>query len=655
MSVTKLIGRNGEISNIIETLNAEIKERELESLESNPMLLMYLVCLKTEGKPLGKSKSELYTQIIELLLVRAIQKTERNSSNDMNIENLTKGDLDQENIPLCLREHELPLQYYHLLKQLGHLAFTTLFDDRKSNTLVFDKKKASGCLSKDCLHASLFSGMLTESKIMGSLLIKQSNVSFCHKTIQEYFAAIYMHMTRDEDFTVKTTLKFCNSVNRLLEMEKVFIFLCGCSYETFERFSNELWSVVETDKSAIEYRHGCISSTSNYNMKIKPMKDLQSMYISCLKEIEMQNDESKIQNIGKLKLYLHDIFIDEDCKENKYMLYLKRIKEMNEGKMKSFSIRIEGFSNFGDIEEKFQLEKETSLEKINFRGECCSNDIQKLLCSSANSLKCVEILSSIWTDNRFVPIYTIWTDTITNTFHRMHNLEALHLYAFQMAHTQLKEMIYFIEQHTIMKDIAILNLKCADHDLCSGCQLDLSGHRKLRLLSIDNVPLSKLLINVSELEDCVVGKISNSSVLSSFLTALKSAIRVQGLTCRHISSTDEIDKMIETISSMPNLSFIRLLYSDLGERQVFLSNKMSSLQLVRFVEVIMKCCVLCDIVMVIKSFPKPVTIELSKCTVCTETDFDEFKTEIKKDSKILFVHEGSGCELIFKTYGNQKL
>ncbi|XP_045212363.2 uncharacterized protein LOC123563570 [Mercenaria mercenaria] len=634
MAISKLLGDYVDRKAATGNFNAEIKDKELANLESNPTLLMYIICLWCEGKPLGKSKSELYSQIVELLLNRAEQKSKLKSVRDMETENLALNANDQDEIPWCLKGHDLCLQYYQLFKALGHLAFDSLFDKSRSNTLVFDKTKADGFLSKECLRVSLDSGMLTETENLGSLLVKKCKISFCHKTVQEYLAALYMQATKEGDDIVKKTLNICKSIDSLLEMSSVFVFLSGLNYKTFECLSDKLAIIVNKDESIQKYRHGCISSTSNYSFVVKPLKDIQNMYINCMKEIQMQNHE-------KLRLCLQDIFIDEDFSKEAYRSNLMKLKVMNEGSVKSISIRTEGITNLGEIIETFQLSKDTSLDKINFRGECSSNDIQSLLSGAADNLKCVEVLSSEWLGNTFALKYVPWTDAISNTFQRMHQLEALHLYAFVMNHAQLNEMMTYIVQRTKMKDIALLNLKCRDHNsACSGYQLDLSRHESLRLLSLDNLPISHLSVNVSVLEESVVGRLSSSSVLSSFLTALETATRVRRFTCRNFNSTNQIDEMVNIMGEMSHLRYVGILYIDFGEREHLLSSKMSNIELVRLVEATMKCCLLRNLVKIIKTFKQSVTIVLFNCNVTTEDEYEIVKKEIKADELILVLFDG---------------
>ncbi|XP_053391987.1 uncharacterized protein LOC123543639 [Mercenaria mercenaria] len=137
-------------------LNKKIKENKLEDLESVPLLSMYLICLWCEDVPLGQSKCGLYASIVELLLSRTLSK---------HPEMEPTCEPSQSDIPHCFSEHEHCNQYCTYLKDLGKLAFETLFSETKENTLVFYKSVADKFLSPNSLKLSLDSGLLTQTEI----------------------------------------------------------------------------------------------------------------------------------------------------------------------------------------------------------------------------------------------------------------------------------------------------------------------------------------------------------------------------------------------------------------------------------------------------------------------------------------------------------
>ncbi|XP_053386237.1 uncharacterized protein LOC128550698 [Mercenaria mercenaria] len=160
---------------LAEAFDTEIKKKQLEDLESDPLLLMYLICLWCDDLPLGKSKSELYTNIIELLLSRTVNK----------YPDLDKTcDSSQSDIPQFWSEHVHCKKYYALLKASGKLAFDTLFSKQRESTLVFSQSVADSYLNKGDLNLCLLSGILTQSKEV-KLIIKSFKLSFSHKTVQE--------------------------------------------------------------------------------------------------------------------------------------------------------------------------------------------------------------------------------------------------------------------------------------------------------------------------------------------------------------------------------------------------------------------------------------------------------------------------------------
>ncbi|XP_053383440.1 uncharacterized protein LOC123540065 [Mercenaria mercenaria] len=267
---------------LAEQLNKKIKENKLEEMESVPLLSMYLISLWCEDIPLGQSKCGLYASIIELLLSRTLSK---------HPEMEPTGEPSQSDIPQCFSEHEHCNQYCTYLKALGKLAYETLFSETKENTLVFYKAVAEKYLSPNDLKLSLNSGILTQST--EKTLLKQiTKVSFSHKTIQEFLCALYISC-QNENGVKKIVLNKCKSLQSILDMSTVLVFINGMvNTEIISSISQEFLSVISEDKTTSEYR----STTAEY---CEPLKDIQDMYISCMKE----NTSDK-----ELKLFCQDFF-----------------------------------------------------------------------------------------------------------------------------------------------------------------------------------------------------------------------------------------------------------------------------------------------------------------------------------------------------------
>ncbi|XP_053386603.1 uncharacterized protein LOC123545113 [Mercenaria mercenaria] len=296
-------------------LNKKVKENKLEDLESVPLLTMYLICLWCDNIPLGQSKCGLYASIIELLLSRTISK---------HPEVELTCEPSQSDIPQCFSEHELCTKYSIYLKALGKLAFETLFSETKESTLVFSKSVADKYLSPNYLKLSLDSGILTQST--EKTLTKQiSKCSFSHKTIQEFFCALYISCQNESDVK-EIFLKECKSLQSILDMSTVLVFISGMNAETISSISRNFMSVISEDTRTSEYR---TTTGEIFSSGCEPLKDIQDMYISCMKA----NTSDK-----ELKICCQDFFFSEDFGEEKYFKHLARLAGHNKTNMASINI-----------------------------------------------------------------------------------------------------------------------------------------------------------------------------------------------------------------------------------------------------------------------------------------------------------------------------
>ncbi|XP_053388427.1 uncharacterized protein LOC128551551 [Mercenaria mercenaria] len=441
-------------------LNKKIKENKLEEMESVPLLSMYLISLWCEDIPLGQSKCGLYASIIELLLSRSLSK---------HPEMEPTCQPSQSDIPQCFRDHEHCNQHCTYLKTLGKLAFETLFSETKENTLVFHKSVADKYLSPNYLKLSLDSGILTQST--EKTLLKQiSKVSFSHKTIQEFFCALYISCQNESDVK-NIVLNKCKSLQSILDMSTVFVFISGMvNAEIITSISQEFLSVISEDKITSEYR-----STADWDCK--PLEDIQDMYISCMKE----NTSDK-----ELKLFCQDFFFSEDCKEVKYFSYLPRLAVHNKNNMASININTDRGRSLREIIDSCELHEVFQINKIYYCGKEENAQLPVLLDKSP---KCVAVRSPGLSTGS-------WSREMLKTLQNNSLLQAIDIQGFEMSHDVLSDFLNYIINRKIMTEIILWQLYCTEHEHSCTFSLDFSQHSDLRKLELFQIPeVSQLKVN----------------------------------------------------------------------------------------------------------------------------------------------------------------
>ncbi|XP_060570714.1 uncharacterized protein LOC132729007 [Ruditapes philippinarum] len=433
--------------------NKVIRDRRLEHMQVIPLLLMYIVCLWCNKIPIGNSKHEIYTNIIEFLLSRTSKK---------HPEVQPAGESSAGEISEYFKGQKFCKKFYSLITSLAELAYQTLFNETRENTLVFDRMVADIYLKADDMKLSLLSGILSESR--SKTLIKEIiKVSFSHKTVQEYFAAIFISSQSDAQ---KTVVENCRTVQDILDMSKICEFISGMNADLMCAISNDLMSVINEDEKTRYYRTRTGYEFSMYNT---PLYNIQEMFMSCLQEMpESEN----------IQLFLQDFFID---RHTVYSKQLQRLLKQNKANIKSLNINNgRSSSSLREITDLFSLTHLRHIQKLNYKDDIREKEaeITQILFPS---LQYVTLLSGTWTNDE---------ENLSENLARVQNLQYLDIHYYMLSHKILETFFNFISGQKSMKEITLDGLCCkehGDHD-CKRWNLDLSQHSNLSKLHLVKLP-----------------------------------------------------------------------------------------------------------------------------------------------------------------------
>ncbi|XP_060557885.1 uncharacterized protein LOC132718254 [Ruditapes philippinarum] len=435
----------------VTTFISEIESRQGEELTFVPLLLIYTICLWCDGVQIGNSKCELYINIVELLLSRTIQK----HGDLQQVCDLSDSDTQE-----CFAEHENCTKYYPLLMCLGKLAYYTLFNETRENTLVFDGSVAKKYLTPDEMKFTLHSGMLSESTTK-TLTKKFSKVSFSHKTVQEFFAAIFVS---SENEAQKSLIEKCRTVQDILDMSQIYEFICKMNADLMSAISNDVMSVINEDEKTRHYRTrtGKWRLSDIYNI---PLYNLQKMFMSCLQEMpESEN----------IQLCLQDFFIDKKTEDSEQ---LQRMFKQNKANIKSLYIYISNTSSsLREIIDLFSLTDLSNVSKLYYN--CARQKEAEINLILFPSLQAVNLMWGEWTKN------------LSKNLPRLQNLQHLYITEFTLSHKILETIFNFISGQKSMKELTLRGLDCKNHGRhnCKGLNLDLSQHSTLSKLDLRWLP-----------------------------------------------------------------------------------------------------------------------------------------------------------------------
>ncbi|XP_060575348.1 uncharacterized protein LOC132732844 [Ruditapes philippinarum] len=510
-------------------LHKVIRGRGLEHMLVIPLLLMYIVCLWCNNIPIGNTKQEIYTNIIEFLLSRTSKK---------HPEVQPSRESSTSEIPEYFKSHAFCKKFYSLLLSLGKLAFETLFNETKENTLVFDRTVAEKYLNADDMKLSLLSGILSESR--SKTLIKESiKVSFSHKTVQEFFAAISMDS--------KSVLEKCKNVQDILGMSKCFEFL---NPDMMCAISNALMSVINEDKKTRDYRtrKGVVYMYDN------PLYHIQKMFMSYLHEMPQSEN---------IKLWLQDFFIDSEqlqrrlLKQNitfidtktMHSKQLPRLLKPNKTSLKSLYIKISRTSSsLHQIIDLFSLTDLSHIQKLFYYGD--NNMVAEINRILMPSLQNVSFWRGKWINDEENP---------SENFARCQNLHYLFIGYFTLSHKILETFFNFISGQKSMKELTFNWLDCKEHGRhdCKKLNLDLSKHLTLSKLFLRESPTLQLNITTPSLVNVTLWRINldeNSLLLS------RDMLNIERVVLRYVEmSAGGLQNFITVLEILPQSVTVKMI------------------------------------------------------------------------------------------------
>ncbi|XP_060586246.1 uncharacterized protein LOC132741990, partial [Ruditapes philippinarum] len=512
-AIRKMTGVHNDrvLKSKIQDFNKVIHDRRLEHMQVIPLLLMYIVCLWCNKIPIGNSKHEIYTNIIEFLLSRTSKK---------HPEVQPSRESSASEIPEYFKSHEFCKHFYSLITSLAELAYQTLFHENRENTLVFDRTVAEKYLKADDMKISLLSGILSESR--SKTLIKEIiKVSFSHKTVQEFFAAIFISSQSESQ---KTVVEKCRNVQDILNMSKICEFISKMNADLVCAISNDLMSVINEDEKTRDYRTRTTGDRDS-------LYNIQKMFMSCLQEMpESEN----------IQLCLQDFFIDEDIEV--HSLQLQRLLKQNKTNLKSLCINIrETSSSLREIIYLFSLTDLSHIQKLYYRGDGeKETQISRILFPS---LQYVTLCWGKWTNGE---------ETLSGNMARCQNLQYLDIYNFTLSHKILETIFNFISSQKSMKELTLLMLVCKEHGRhdCKRLNLDLSQHSTLSKLYLQQLP-GRLQLNIST-PSLVYVTLSNINLDKSSLLLSRDMLNIERVVLEEIEmSAGSLQNFITVLKNLP--------------------------------------------------------------------------------------------------------
>ena len=218
----------------------QVEERKMSDLMKIPLIL--IIALRgwvgdnddEMVRSLHKSMCINYINMMQSFIRRSKGQAGWSSSESKlrqlvpNLENLEiKWGQKSNELPPVFSHYKDVQRYAGLLLSVGHLAFDLLLETEKQS-LVFSKAKVKKYLPADAendesINACLALGIISKAETTTRGLKKLESYAFCHKTFQEFFAALWLASNYQTEKT-----KLCiNTTDTLQGLEILIRFLCG--------------------------------------------------------------------------------------------------------------------------------------------------------------------------------------------------------------------------------------------------------------------------------------------------------------------------------------------------------------------------------------------------------------------------------------------
>ena len=224
---------------------------------------------KSLGSEQSFSKTHLYLSLLDLMIQNAAKKQNKQGNTEQNLAASLSSDRENNpstrpGMPKILKTFDHVSHFIDMLLPFCELAFSDLMSDETK--LVFHRDQLERQLGKSHVDLAHRLGLISQAKVRCEIGNHPNvSVSFYHKSVQELLAA--MHMTCGNHDTVTAFCGYCSSLEEVMEMANVTMFVVGLDPSFGCRIFKHITNIVNSDPHITEYRQTFDSG----NAKVKQL------------------------------------------------------------------------------------------------------------------------------------------------------------------------------------------------------------------------------------------------------------------------------------------------------------------------------------------------------------------------------------------------
>ena len=304
----------------------QVRQNNMYELMKIPLILIIALGGWVNDKSFHKSMCINYINMIQSFIRRSKGEAGWSSSKSKlqqlipNLETLETGwETKANELPHLLLRYKSIRRYAGLCLLLGQLAFDLLLG-KEEQSLVFSKQVFQSYLPTDdendeSVNVCLALGILSKTETTTRGIRKLESYAFCHKTFQEFFAALWLASKYSNE---KSKLYKClKSYRDLMSYEKLIIFLCGFDPEAGKRF----WMFGAEEVEIVE--EGVVRDVWDIERK-RMVMDVTDLVCKCMKE---HGFDQKDQTSDQIYFCIPHIVIDITTSNEDIMLLCHVMEE----------------------------------------------------------------------------------------------------------------------------------------------------------------------------------------------------------------------------------------------------------------------------------------------------------------------------------------
>ena len=222
--------------------------------------------------------------------------------------------------------------FLEVIKPVSVFALQALVS--KETHLVFPKDELEREVGQSTVELALKAGILSQKKAPGVSYQQRISVSFFHKIVQEFLAALSIACGGSNTFT--TFFTHCNTLEKVIELSDVVLYVCGLSPVIGCQLSEHIMNIANEDTRILQYREEPMRN-SEINMYCADIKKLHDVQYKWFGEIK-QNLSYTCNTDFKVAFHICDVYID-DSSDKGFVDMISEIMSRGNEHIKSVFLR----------------------------------------------------------------------------------------------------------------------------------------------------------------------------------------------------------------------------------------------------------------------------------------------------------------------------